>query len=143
MVNYKEILRLASEGLSQRQIAVSVGHSRDTVSEFLTAAKGNNLNWPLEESVTNEQIGAILFPERHSAANTYLEPDYVYIHKELAKRSVTLMLLWNEYVQKAESLGKKPYMTTQFGDKYRSWAKITKATMRIQHKPGQAMRLYL
>lgn len=31
MVNYKEILRLASEGTSQRQIAVSVGHSRDTV----------------------------------------------------------------------------------------------------------------
>lgn len=44
MVNYKEILRLASEGTSQRQIAVSVGHSRDTVSEFLAAAKVHNLS---------------------------------------------------------------------------------------------------
>ena len=51
MVNYKEILRLASEGTSQRQIAVSVGHSRDTVSEFLAAAKVHNLSWPLDESV--------------------------------------------------------------------------------------------
>ena len=141
MVNYKEILRLASEGTSQRQIAVSVGHSRDTVSEFLAAAKVHNLSWSLDESVTNEQIEAILFPERHSAISMYLEPDYVYIHSELAKRGVTLTLLWNEYVQKAESLGKKPYMTTQFGDKYRAWARITKATMRIHHKPGDAMQV--
>jgi len=49
--------------------------------------------------------------------------------------------LWNEYVQKAETLGKKPYMTTQFGDKYRAWARITKATMRIHHKPGDAMQV--
>lgn len=141
MVNYKEILRLASEGTSQRQIAVSVGHSRDTVSEFLAAAKVHNLSWPLDESVTNEQIEAILFPERYSAVSMYLEPDYSYIHSELAKRGVTLTLLWNEYVQKAESLGKKPYMTTQFGDKYRAWARITKATMRIHHKPGDAMQV--
>ena len=93
MVNYKEILRLASEGTSQRQIAVSVGHSRDTVSEFLAAAKVHNLSWPLDESVTNEQIEAILFPECHSAISMYLEPDYVYIHSELAKRGVTLTLL--------------------------------------------------
>ena len=32
-------------------------------------------------------------------------------------------------------------MTTQFGDKYRAWARITKATMRIQHKPGDAMQV--
>ncbi len=141
MVNYKEILRLASEGTSQRQIAVSVGHSRDTVSEFLDAAKKHNLTWPLEESVTNEQIEAMLFPERYSAVSMYLEPDYAYIHAELAKRGVTLTLLWNEYVQKAESLDKKPYMTTQFGDKYRAWARITKATMRIHHKPGDTMQV--
>ena len=32
-------------------------------------------------------------------------------------------------------------MTTQFGDKYRAWAKITKATMRISHKPGEIMEV--
>ena len=50
-----------------------------------------------------------------------------------------MTLLWDEYRRKAESLGKKPYMTTQFGDKYRKWAHTTKATMRIRHKPGDAM----
>ena len=32
-------------------------------------------------------------------------------------------------------------MSTQFGDKYRKWARITKATMRIQHKPGDAIQV--
>ena len=141
MVNYKEILRLSHEGYSQRQIESSVHCSRHTVRDTLSAAEKSGIVWPLEESVTNEQIEAILFPERHSAVSMYLEPDYAYIHRELAKRGVTLTLLWNEYVQKAESLSKKPYMTTQFGDKYRSWARITKATMRIQHKPGDAMQV--
>ena len=108
MVNYKEILRLASEDTSQRLIAVSVGHSRDTVSELLTAAKAHNLTWPLEESVTNEQIEAILFPERYSTSSIYLEPDYFYIHNELAKRGVTLTLLWTGQVIRFPSTTLKP-----------------------------------
>ena len=32
-------------------------------------------------------------------------------------------------------------MYTQFCEKYRRWARITKATMRITHKPGEAMQV--
>lgn len=141
MVNYKEILRLAHEGYSQRQIAIGVGNSRNTVSEVLDAAKVHCIAWSLDESVTNEQLESILFPDRHTVTGEYPEPDFAHIHAELAKPKVTLTLLWNEYVHKAESLGKKPNMTTQFGDKYRAWARITKATMRIHHKPGEAMEM--
>ena len=135
MVNYTEILRLAAEGRSQRQIAASVRSSRNTVSEVIIAAQTHDITWPLEEAVSNEQLGAILFPNRHTVESEYLEPDFAYIHAELSKPKVTLTLLWDEYRRKAERLGKKPYMTTQFGDKYRKWARVTKATMRIHHKP--------
>jgi len=141
MVNYKEILRLSAEGNSQRQIAAGSGNSRNTVIEVLEAARARGITWPLDEPVTNEQLEAILFPNRYASDNAYLIPDFAYIHKELAKPKVTLTLLWDEYRQKAETLGKKPYMPTQFGDKYRAWARITKATMRIHHKPGDAMEV--
>ena len=91
--------------------------------------------------MTNEQLEAILFPNKHTSDNAYLALDFSYIHKELAKPKVTLTLLWDEYRQKAEALGKRPYMPTQFGDKYRAWARITRATMRIHHKPGDAMEV--
>jgi transposase len=141
MVNYKEILRLTQEGYSQREIERSLHTSRRKIREFLTAVQAGNLSWPMDESVTNEQIEAALFPNRYSADHEYLEPDFSYIHAELSKPKVTLTLLWDEYRRKAESLGKKPYMTTQFGDKYRKWARVTKATMRIHHKPGDAMQV--
>ena len=141
MVNYREILRLASEGTSQRQIAASVRSSHHTVREVLDVAKRQGITWPLEESITNEHLGTILFPNRHTGESEYLEPDFAYIHAELSKPKVTMTLLWDEYRRKAESLGKKPYMTTQFGDKYRKWAQTTKATMRIRHKPGDAMEV--
>ena len=87
MVNYKEILRLSAEGNSQRQIAAGSGNSRNTVIEVLESAKSHNITWPLDGSVTNEQLEAILFPNRYASDNAYLAPDFAYIHKELAKPS--------------------------------------------------------
>ena len=141
MVNYKEILRLSHEGYSQRQLESSLHCSRHTIREVLTAAKANGITYPLDDSFSNEQLEAILFPNRYASDNAYLTPDFAYIHKELAKPKVTLTLLWDEYRQKAETLGKCPYMPTQFGDKYRTWARVMKATMRIHHKPGDAMEV--
>ena len=141
MVNYKEILRMSHEGYSQRQLESSLHCSRHTIREVLTVAKANGIKYPLDDSFSNEQLEAILFPNRYASDNAYLTPDFAYIHKELAKPKVTLTLLWDEYRQKAEALGKRPYMPTQFGDKYRAWARVTKATMRIHHKPGDAMEV--
>ena len=103
---------------------------------MVETARLKGIEWPLEETVSNEMLMSILFPDKYESSNCFLEPDYEFIHKELAKPGVTMTLLWNEYRIKCEECGKRPYMSTQFGDKYRRWARITKATMRIHHKPG-------
>ena len=141
MVDYREILRLSDQGYSQRQIETSVGSSRHTISEVLETANAKGIKWPLEDDVSNEDLQGILFPEKYASTSGYMEPDYERIHAELAKPGVTLTLLWAEYNEKCISTGKRPYMMTQFGDKYRRWARITKATMRIHHKPGDAMEV--
>lgn len=53
---------------------------------------GCGITWPLEEAVTNKQPEASLFPERYALTSTYLEPDYTWIHSELAMRGVTLSI---------------------------------------------------
>lgn len=141
MVNYREILRLNSLQYTQRQIAASVHSSRNTISEVLRLASSVGLNWPLDDSVTNEEILALLYPNRPDAVNPRKEPDYSYIHKELAKPGVNLTLLWTEYCSTCNAEGNTPYMYSQFCDKYRQWARVTKATMRIQHKPGEVMQV--
>ena len=142
MVNYKAILGLNSEKLSLRQIAARVGNSLHTVKNVIDTAAKNGVAWPIEEDVTNQELEKLLFPDRMVSKNVmYAEPDYSYIHKELSKKGVTLTLLWNEYCERCRANGEIPYMSTQFCDKYRRWAKVTKATMRINHKPGETMQV--
>lgn len=141
MVDYREILRLDSLKSSQRSIAAAVSSSRHTIRDVLAAAKEKNISWPIDSDITNLELEQILFPDRCRNSCLYVEPDYPYIHRELAKRGVTMTLLWEEYCNKCHSEGCTPYQSTQFGEKYRKWARVTKATMRIQHKPGDAMEV--
>ena len=138
MVNYREILRLRSLGYTQRQIETSVRSSRHTVSAVFQFADEYNLSWPLDPAMTDLALQSLFYPERANQSDRK-EPDYQYIHNELAKDGVTLTLLWSEYCETCYAEGTIPYMSTQFCDKYRSWARSTKATMRIKHKPGNAI----
>lgn len=141
MVNYREILRLDSLGYQQHQIAASIHSSRNTIREVLHASKTKGLTWPLEDTLTNEEILTLLFPAKVEMATKRKEPDYTYIHRELARPGVNLTLLWTEYCSTCNAEGVMPYMYSQFCDKYRHWAQVTKATMRIKHKPGEAMQV--
>ena len=139
MVDYREILRLRSLGNNITQIAEAVHSSRHTVRDVERLVDEKCVNWPSE--LSNQQLYELLYPERQGKAQVYMEPDCTYIHKELAKKGVNLTLLHNEYKTKCASIGRVPYQYSQFCDIYRSWARKTKATMRIQHKPGDAMEV--
>jgi transposase len=140
MVNYREILRLRSLGYSQRQIAASVHSSRDTVGAVFKLADEHEIEWPLEEVLTDTALQRLFYPKRLSQSDRK-EPNYGYIHKELAKSGVNLSLLWSEYCESCYAEKSIPYMYTQFCEKYRDWASLTKATMRIRHKPGDTMQV--
>lgn len=119
MVDYREILRLHHEGYSQRQIERSVGSSRHTITQVLSTAEALGVAWPLEDRLTNEMLQATFFPEKYHSASLHAEPDYAKLHKELGKPGVTLTLFWAEYSDSTRTMGKTPYMYTQFCEKYR------------------------
>lgn len=141
MTDYREILRLKSMGYSNREIEASVRSSHHTIKSVIELAQKHNISYPLDNDITNADIERLFFPERKISLVKRKEPNYAYIHKELAKPGVTLTLLWNEYCDECRTNGEVPYMSTQFNEKYHNWAKLTKATMRIQHKPGDAMQV--
>lgn len=141
MVNYREILRLHSLKYPQRDIAASVHSSRSTVHEVISIASQLEISWPLDPEVTDAVLETLLYPERAEKQTDRMPMDYPKIHRELAKKGVTLSLLWTEYCMEAHNAGKVPYMSTQFGDRYRKWARVSKATMRIQRKPGDTFEV--
>lgn len=141
MIDYREILRLNSLGYSRRRISSMVGSSHHTVDQTLAAAECSGIKWPLDDDITNEELQSIMFPGKYAYASPYTIPDFAQIHRDLAKPGVTLTLLHEEYSRKVLLSGGVPYMYTQFCEKYRRWARATKATMRISHKPGDAMQV--
>ena len=57
MRHIKEVLRLKwGQGLSQRQIARSLGISRPAVAEYLQRAEHAGLSWPVPGDTTIEQL---------------------------------------------------------------------------------------
>lgn len=53
MTRYREILRLYTQGISQRSIALSCECSRNTVAKVIASAKQKGINWPLKDAVTD------------------------------------------------------------------------------------------
>lgn len=140
MVNCRKILELYFEGVSQRTISSSTGHSRNTVSEVVHRAKKLHLE-NLEETMTNPWLEELLFPEKQAIEKGYFPVDWEKVHKELQKKNVTLTLLHHEYAAEARESGKIPYAYRTFAEKYGKYAKKYKLTMPIRRKPGEIIEV--
>ena len=115
MTKYREILRLASLGLSQQNIANSCSVSKKTVNRVLKRANELQLFWPLEENETDAVIAEKLFASvpRQVSTNKRM-PDFDYIQKELLRNGVNKKLLWTEYLEDCRQSGDEPLMYSQF-----------------------------
>ena len=59
----------------------------------------------------------------------------------MQKSGVTLSLLWVEYCEECHANGELPYQSTQFNKYYAEYVHKTKATMHLEHKPGETMQV--
>src|SRR6266581_231068 len=64
MRKIREVLRLHSLGLSQRQIAASCAVGQATVSEYLKAAAAAGLKWPEIAEWSDDQVIQVVTPSR-------------------------------------------------------------------------------
>ena len=64
MTKYREILRLSSLGFGNRNIALSVPCSRNTVAKVLKRAQELDISWPLEDNQTDEVLEGLFYPKQ-------------------------------------------------------------------------------
>jgi transcriptional regulator len=105
MTNYREVLRLAEMSFSQKQIAESVGVTRQTVSTIIRRAEALGLRFSNVSELSDRELTQKLMPQGKAAELTFKMPDYEVVHRELQKPGVTLMLMWQEYVLKCHTGG--------------------------------------
>lgn len=136
MRKIREALRLKAAGLPRRQIAVSLGVGRTTLGDYLERAKRAGFSWPLPDDLDDAALEQRLFASANKGhSKDRPQPDWAHIHRELRRKSVTLMLLWEEY----RAVHPDGYGYSQFCERYRQWKGRLSPTMRQTHAAGERM----
>lgn len=130
-----DILRLHhSDGLSNRKIASSLGISAGSVSYYLCRARVAGVEWPTD--LSEETLYERLFPKALDIKKSHRSlPDLAWIHKELKRKGVTLLLLWYGY----RSQHPNGYGYSQFCEHYRRFTGVLKPSMRLTHYAGEKL----
>lgn len=136
MRTIKEVLRLKwSSGLSCKAIAKSCGIAKSTVIEYLRRAEKAGLSWPVPDEIDDRALEHLLFPPIGVSDAPRPLPVWSDIHRELARKNVTLMLLWDEYKAQYPD----GYQYSYFADLYRDYAKKLDISMRQVHRAGEKL----
>jgi transposase len=137
MRKFKEVLRLHSLGLAQRQIAQSCSIGQSTVSEYLQAAAAAQLSWPEVAGWDERRLESVL-PKAPaaSARGRAPAPDFAAIHTELQQdKHLTLQLLWEEY----RDFHPDGYRYSRFCELYQRWRKRQEVVLRQHHRAGEKL----
>ena len=138
MRKIRDVLRLRlGDQLSLRQVSLSLAIPHTTVADYVRRARVAGIDsWPLPEELSDDDaLETRLFGPIASAPRARPEPDFATMKRELAKKGMTLMLLWVEH----KELHPDGYEYSQFCQLYRTWRKKLDVTMRQDHKAGEKM----
>ena len=138
MSKLRQILNLYSQRYSKLYIAQTVGVSRNTVREYVSAFK--LLNRPFEElhALSEKELDE-LFKRQHTVANeavvNVLYAFFPEAEKKLIHRGTTTNDLWLEY----HSRYPEGLRRTAFYAHYRAYKRRQAPSMHIEHKAGDKM----
>ena len=101
MCQAREIIRLKfSAGLPTREIARRLGVAASTVRGTLRRFGGGGLGWPLPNGMSDGDLEAALYANHGTKRGhrRHAEPDWPTVHRELKRKHVTLVIVWDEYI---------------------------------------------
>ncbi|MBK5199632.1 MAG: IS21 family transposase, partial [Methyloceanibacter sp.] len=138
MRQVREIIRLKfSAGISTREIARRLGIAASTVRGTLRRFEGAGLGWPLPDGMSDGDLEAALYANHGTKRGhrRHAEPDWPTVHRELKRKHVTLVIVWDEYI--AANPG--GYSYSRFCELYRGFESKLSPTMRQTHAAGERL----
>lgn len=124
-------------GESLARCAQALGVSKGVVSKYVTLARAQGLeDWSLIDSMSDAELHSRLLAGQDERGPCVL-PDFALMHRELSRKGMTLMLLWQEY--QAEYVGQRTLQYSQFCERYRQYVRTLKRSMRQIHVAGEKL----
>lgn len=134
MRQIRQMLRLAHDGVSTREIGRTLGVARSTIQDNLGRADAAGLAWPLPDELGDDALEQRLFARVgvRRGFRRRAEPDWASLACELKRPGVNLTVLWEEY-REAQPDG---YGYSRFCDLYREFERRLSPVMRQHHGAG-------
>ena len=134
MRQLRQMLRLAGDGASSRDIAVMLVVARSTIQDNLRRATAAGLTWPLPGDLTDEAIEARLFERAgvKQGMRRRPEPNWAELVVEMKRPGVTLQILWEAY----RTVHPGGYGYSRFCELFRGFERRLVPTMRQDHVAG-------
>ena len=101
----RSIIELLKKNLSDRDVAKVLSCSCNTISGVVERMEKSGKFWDDIKNLTDDQVYEMLYPEKFKPKVSYTPVDYKYVHGELKKVGVTMLLLWEEYKEKCIASG--------------------------------------
>ena len=133
----REIARLyfGDSKYSKRKVAQILKISKTTVSNIVIRLEENNLSWPFPADLDENKLEGAIHSPKATFSNEKM-PDWTKVNDELAKKHVTIQVLWDEYRESfPDGLGR-----SQFYEHFRRYRKAElPPSMRMCHKGGDKL----
>lgn len=110
-------MELRERGMSRRSIAKTRRMSMESVCEVFGIAEERGIDWADVEPLTDEEAYRLFYPDRGVRESVFEDPDWGYVHKEMAKVAMG---------------------HAKFCGDYGTWTAAKNLTKRIEHKAGQS-----
>jgi transposase len=137
MRKIRDVLRLHLKGgLSQRQIAAALGISKGVVAKYISLASELSLSWDDISQLSETALERRLIPPAHPP-EYFVRPDFGHLHHEMRRKGMTIMLLWQEFVE--HHPGARVHQYSQFSVNYRHYVQSLKRSLRMVHRAGEKL----
>jgi len=128
---------LLLRNISARKTSIALGIARSSISDYNSRAQAIGLTtWAAIEPLSEAELASKLSPAKASEL-LRADPDFEYIHTELKRKGMTLMLLWQEHI--ADHPNHQTVGYTQLSVLYRKWKQKLKKSMRQNHRAGEKL----
>lgn len=140
-INAKLVLELLGRGMTGREIWRTRRMAQQSVKKVREAARSKGVTWEDVGAMSEREVYDLLFPERAEQEAATAQADYGHVHSELQRDGVTLLILWEEYRDRAVARDLVPKSHATFCRGYRAYAASHNVTNHLEHRPGQVMEV--
>ena len=138
MLRVREILRLSEQGFSQSDISRASKASRGSVQDYLRRATASGLSYAEAEQLSDAELLARLGKKKPGREEKSVadNPDFEAVDRELERKGVTLLLVWQEWSKKHPE---QYYGYATFCRRLNRWRRHNRVTLRQAHHPAEKL----